>query len=576
MKPEKDDVAPDALLLNAKTRAIYTELALYGPRVQQHFLNAVHDTGHRGSAESIAAEITYEYLTNVFGDNPQLKLFARELIASRKGQELQLLVDVTNDRSQPRSADEIISEVKQRALKESSSRERPGSNEPDDIKKAEGSSLRGPPHSMMVGLASVLVIGIAVLWYLTSTNEKEFIPSRVPINSESGSSSRVQAPVVATSTQPGPQQVDTINSESAASNSPPAIALAPSASLNGMNLQTLCQKALNSSRDGWDSTDGEGAVPEAKKRGLSIDNCVRLTLPVHAAVASPSPSTPTTGLEGAAAAIVCKGAINGLGTGWDAGPSYQKHVAEALRRGLSLTDCIRIANLTPPVSPSSTGLEGSSVADVCRAALNSSGNAWDTNPNYSRHVQEASRRGMSVSDCAKIVASPSNAPSNSRTRYESKAGWNAQFNLQDFYVDPEANDSFNPRSQAYVTVLKSRRTTLGEPAIIFIQVSINTKCVKPSTYANAFSNRIRRLTVSDQSDTNWFNFYVESSGFKIGDQIKDFLVLDRISTRRADESTLVHVGARGPSEMASLIRSEFNAILSNFAYPVGPFAGRCQ
>jgi len=56
---------------------------------------------------------------------------------------------------------------------------------------------------------------------------------------------------------------------------------------------------------------------------------------------------------------------------------------------------------------------------------------------------------------------------------------------------------------------------------------------------------MRRLTYSDQSNANWNNFYIESVGFKIGNEIKEFLVLDRISTWRIDESTLVHVGARG-------------------------------
>jgi hypothetical protein len=240
-----------------------------------------------------------------------------------------------------------------------------------------------------------------------------------------------------------------------------------------------------------------------------------------------------------------------------------------------------VTNCTPATPPQPERPHASLPAEkLCRSALDPGLNNWDPNPAYREFVIEANVRGLTVAQCVQIVRPQQAQPQQPvRTNHLSRAGWTGSFNLNDFYIDPQGDNIYEPQRESYRTVLKSRRQVGGEEAVIFVEVSSNQRCFRPSQYANETlgRNRIQRLRFDDRSNQSWFHFYVESSGFRAGNQVRDFMVYDLISTRRLDASSLFHVGARGPRELNGLLRTEFEAIIRSLNYPAsGPFNDRCR
>jgi hypothetical protein len=231
------------------------------------------------------------------------------------------------------------------------------------------------------------------------------------------------------------------------------------------------------------------------------------------------------------------------------------------------------ASVCNPPPPSAPPQPSGTVNELCVSALNDARTGWDTRPQYATAIQAVMSRGLSVVDCVRIVGAPTTP-----TTISSRAGWTIKVNLENFYVDPEGDDAFDNARQTFTTILKSRREYDGERAVIFIQVRQNATCVRPFQYFTDVLARTRTelVTRQDRGTANWENYFYESNGFRIGNTLKNFGVFDFVSTRRSDASSMFHVGARGPREMATGLRMEFDTILRTMTWPAnGPFVGRC-
>ena len=168
-------------------------------------------------------------------------------------------------------------------------------------------------------------------------------------------------------------------------------AAASTQNLSGTSPDELCKKALNQSRNAWDNDPVfTSYVQEAQRRGFSVDQC--------RGVLGFSALTPT--LSDISQDVVCRKALNQLRTHWDNEITYASYVQEAKRRGLSIDQCQRILASPAQIMETQPRLQDD---DLCRRALSGDKTQWDTNPTYSDRVQEARNRGFSVERCRSIL-----------------------------------------------------------------------------------------------------------------------------------------------------------------------------
>jgi serine/threonine protein kinase len=108
--------------------------------------------------------------------------------------------------------------------------------------------------------------------------------------------------------------------------------------LMNMPLDALCQKALNTHTNGWDSNNTFAEfVEEAHRRNLSISDCrVAMNL---GPVSSPTSSVPPNSVKDLTAGQLCRKALNPQSTAWATNDLYKDFVAEARSRTLSIADC---------------------------------------------------------------------------------------------------------------------------------------------------------------------------------------------------------------------------------------------
>ncbi|MBK8008605.1 MAG: hypothetical protein IPK23_09300 [Rhizobiales bacterium] len=102
----------------------------------------------------------------------------------------------------------------------------------------------------------------------------------------------------------------------------------------------LCRAALNAPATDWVLHEYyRQHIAEAKRRGLSIEDCQRnLGMLPKSQEIQPALIQLTNN-------DLCRGALDGPGEKWDSGSTYQQYVAEAKRRNLSIQDCQRTLGL---------------------------------------------------------------------------------------------------------------------------------------------------------------------------------------------------------------------------------------
>jgi len=102
---------------------------------------------------------------------------------------------------------------------------------------------------------------------------------------------------------------------------------------------------------------------------------------------------------------VCSAALNLSKTEWDPSPVMGQLVANAQRKGLTISACQQLLGLkSSSVGTQSAEIENESLAtlemkQVCSAALNLNKTEWDPSPVMRQFVANAQRNGLTVAKC---------------------------------------------------------------------------------------------------------------------------------------------------------------------------------
>ena len=159
----------------------------------------------------------------------------------------------------------------------------------------------------------------------------------------------------------------------------------------------LCMRALDRNRREWEARSSfAGEIAEAKRRGLSVDDC---RVAIGTSVASNSNGDGDSSVSRLADQYICRGAYNANITGWEHSVVFASHVEEAKRRGLSVDDCRAAIGL---FVASNKKIE-KDASTVCLSALNGQRLDWETSKTFAVSVAEAKRRGLSVDDCRAAI-----------------------------------------------------------------------------------------------------------------------------------------------------------------------------
>lgn len=152
---------------------------------------------------------------------------------------------------------------------------------------------------------------------------------------------------------------------------------------------------------------------EAKKRNLSLQDCVRLLGNRDVAVSnSERPKVKQQNLTYKDYLICHLGStLANDKRHWETRPNYAQNAAEAKRRGLSLQDCSRLLGDDPSIAQAADetsrqkDLSDASDKTLClNGTINRSGKrVWETRVAYAHYSKEAQKRGFSPSDCTKLL-----------------------------------------------------------------------------------------------------------------------------------------------------------------------------
>lgn len=178
------------------------------------------------------------------------------------------------------------------------------------------------------------------------------------------------------------------------------------------------------------------------------------------------------------------------------------------------------------------------------------------------------------------VAAPSSPqpPVPSRATASSRSGWALTYDPAILRIDAAGNDVYDPRHNSYNTIWQSAD---GSPVVVFVQASPNSSCADPRSYFdNVMRHRRQRVEnarnqyePSGQRDGVAMSGYGWRSGQR--DAFQDLGFVDVIFVGRSDRSTVVHIGARFPSHMASTVRAEIDRMISSFRLPPVDFYRVC-
>ena len=148
------------------------------------------------------------------------------------------------------------------------------------------------------------------------------------------------------------------------------------------------------------SYSGPALPPDTSlARGTGYVETVWLPSSDAVAESQPSPEIVTTSdgggsLSSRPPADICRQALNTTSDDWDTKPQYADYVAEARRRGFSVDDCRGAI------------AQSESNQVLCVAALTLDKSNWDARDGYARYVIEAKRRNLTISDCRTAIGLP--------------------------------------------------------------------------------------------------------------------------------------------------------------------------
>lgn len=166
-----------------------------------------------------------------------------------------------------------------------------------------------------------------------------------------------------------------------------------------------------------------------------------------------------------------------------------------------------------------------------------------------------------------------------RAEIHSKAGWTLSFAPELLALDPDVSDRFNDKEQVWDTYL--RPVQHRPEAVVFIQVSTNKFCRDPQKYVAEQVSPKRdpgKITRSEPRGIDTHTSYViEGRGITLSSSTFDQRgYFDWVSMRRADQSTIIHIGGKFPAEHTTTYREEIRRILNSFKYPErDPFTKKC-
>ncbi len=176
------------------------------------------------------------------------------------------------------------------------------------------------------------------------------------------------------------------------------------------------------------------------------------------------------------------------------------------------------------------------------------------------------------------VATPVQPSPPSRATASSRSGWTLTYDPGILRIDAAGNDVYDPRHNSYNTIWLSAD---GSPVVVFVQASPNSSCSDPRTY---FDNVMRHRRQRVEYARNQFEPSGQREGVAMGgygwrsgtrDAFQDLGFVDVIFVGRADRSTVVHIGARFPTHMASTVRGEIDRMIASFRLPPVDFYRVC-
>lgn len=180
----------------------------------------------------------------------------------------------------------------------------------------------------------------------------------------------------------------------------------PNGTISGVDLaklsdSSLCRGAYSPARMTWEqSSMFEAHVAEAKRRGLTVDDC-RMAI----GLAQLPSQNANQGIDS-----ICLSALNGRKTAWETIPRFSDSVAEAVRRGLSVDDCRAAIGLAPLESAATQNNSSAqvipqsaktqlSLRDICEQSLNTEKSDWSSSVSATEARKQADALGISVEDC---------------------------------------------------------------------------------------------------------------------------------------------------------------------------------
>ncbi len=183
-------------------------------------------------------------------------------------------------------------------------------------------------------------------------------------------------------------------------------------SLSELPNSSLCVSALTAGRESFSSGSALATeVAEAKRRGLSVDDC-RVAIGLSKLQNQPSVSSDSSifnSLSELPNSSLCVSALTAGRESFSSGSALATEVAEAKRRGLSVDDCrvaIGLASLTAPPSQTPTLAEVNpptpkplSLNEICEQSLNSDKTDWSTASSASDALKQADIMGVTVEIC---------------------------------------------------------------------------------------------------------------------------------------------------------------------------------
>ncbi len=194
----------------------------------------------------------------------------------------------------------------------------------------------------------------------------------------------------------------------------PAQAVAQVSSLSNFNLCLYATK-----EDGNWNRSYSKHIAEVKRRGLGLFDCAKVT-------GRPIPEK----LDNEEKSRLCELATleNGL---WDSRSGYIGYVQEAKKRGLTRSDCAKLTDRPDPIAKAKeAALIGQSDKNICLEATTAGGRWEAENTYFTIFTNEATRRGLTLSDCAQLTGRPDPLAKTTETASNKWDGvWEAQSDL---------------------------------------------------------------------------------------------------------------------------------------------------